>query len=173
MFDNVGGKIKGVAQLVTWLGIIASVIGFTVLVGNEDTTGLSFAVLIVGCIGSWLSSLTLYGFGQLIENTDIIAKSNAQNISTENNNSSNTNSNQQAVKEENSVECKEKTKIYISSFHELLDRTGLSEEKINEVLKLKQAKDDGKLSKSDCKKQTYKIIEDLSIDKVIKILNNL
>ena len=45
MFDNIVGKIKAVAQVVTWLVIIASL----------------------------LSSLALYGFGQLIENTDIIA----------------------------------------------------------------------------------------------------
>ncbi len=32
-----------------------------------------FLVLIVGCLVSWLSSLTLYGFGQLIENSDKIA----------------------------------------------------------------------------------------------------
>ena len=176
MFDNIGGKIKGVAEFCCGFGIVISIVLFFVVLATSDNIGgaiLSFILLGVGIIFSWLSSLTLYGFGQLIENTDIIAKSNAQNISTENINSSDTNRNQQTVKEESKVECKEKTKIYISSFHELLDKTGLSEEKINGVLKLKQAKDDGKLSKSDCKKQTYKIIEDLSIDKVIKILNNL
>lgn len=71
MFENIGRKIKGVAQFITLLGIIVSIMFFLSLI--EDNTVIAFAVLIVGCVGSWLSSLLLYGFGQLIENTDIIA----------------------------------------------------------------------------------------------------
>lgn len=63
MFDNIGGKIKIVAQFITWLGIVASIIGFFILSMNDDSVMLAFIVLIAGCIGSWLSSLTLYGFG--------------------------------------------------------------------------------------------------------------
>ena len=76
MFKNIGGKIKGVAQFVTWLGIMASVVIFLIL--KNDNVLLGFVLLIVGCVGSWLSSLCLYGFGQLIENSDIIAESSKQ-----------------------------------------------------------------------------------------------
>lgn len=72
MFDNIGGKIKAAAQVVTWLGIITSVIGgIAIMVSLESPTGV--LVMIGGSLISWLSSLALYGFGQLIENTDIIA----------------------------------------------------------------------------------------------------
>lgn len=155
MFDNVGGKIKGVARFVTWLGIIASVIGFFILVVS-DTIMLAFAVLIVGCVVSWLSSLTLYGFGQLVENSDSMVRMNV-NISNPENEDS-----------------KENTINYFStSLHQSLTNTELSENQINEVLKLKKMKDSGSLSDSDCRKKVYKVISDLSIDKVMKILNNL
>lgn len=170
MFDNVGGKIKGVAQLVTWLGIIASVIGFMVLVGNEDTTGLAFAVLIVGCIGSWLSSLTLYGFGQLIENSDSLVKINSINANiTIQENECTAKSDCDIAKESND----NTTNTVVSPLHKLLTESELSEEQINEVLKLQGMKGSGAISSSNCRKQTYKIIEDLSIDKVMKILNHL
>ena len=87
MFDNIGGKIKGVAKFITWLGIIASVISFLIIVsiGENELIGLGFILLVVGCIGSWLSSLMLYGFGQLIENTEIIAEKYIPKYSSEDN----------------------------------------------------------------------------------------
>ena len=72
MFENIGGKLKMVAQIVTWFGIIASVVvGIGMLYVMESPIGI--LVMIGGALVSWLSSLTLYGFGQLIENTDILA----------------------------------------------------------------------------------------------------
>ena len=69
MFSNVGGKIKGLAQVITWIGIVASVIGGIVLMSNVGfITGLLTAV--VGSLFSWIGSLALYGFGQLVENSD-------------------------------------------------------------------------------------------------------
>lgn len=83
MYENVGGKIKGVAQTFTVIGIIISVLLFIVLMipageaareGSGTELIFPFVVLIIGCLFSWLSSLVLYGFGQLIENTDTIAR---------------------------------------------------------------------------------------------------
>ena len=72
MFDHIGSKIKIVAQVITWIGILASLIGGIVIMAlTESPSG--FLVMIAGSLVSWLSSLTLYGFGQLIENTDILA----------------------------------------------------------------------------------------------------
>ena len=75
MFDNIGGKIKAVALVVTWLGIIVSVIvGFKMISIGEELAFQGFLVMILGSLFSWLGSLTLYGFGQLIENTDILVR---------------------------------------------------------------------------------------------------
>lgn len=69
MFSNVGGKIKGLAQVITWIGIVASVIGGIVLMSKVSfIVGLLTAV--VGALFSWIGSLALYGFGQLVENSD-------------------------------------------------------------------------------------------------------
>ena len=165
MFDNIGGKIKIVAQFITWLGIVASIIGFFILSMNDDSVMLAFIVLIAGCIGSWLSSLTLYGFGQLIENTDNLVRRNT------NATNQNIEKNQRNTITEDSK--KETANHYVSQLHQLLVAAKLPEEKINEVLKLKEQKDIGVLSNSDCRKKVYKVIENLSIDKVLKILNSL
>lgn len=71
MFDNIGGKIKSLAQVVCWIGIIASVIcGFILIGTDEDLILLGLLIMVIGSLISWVSSFALYGFGQLIENTD-------------------------------------------------------------------------------------------------------
>lgn len=80
MFDNIGGKIKTVATTIAWLGIIGSIIiGIIIIAEANDSyypsateTLSGWLVIIVGSLSSWVSSFTLYGFGQLIENTDTI-----------------------------------------------------------------------------------------------------
>ena len=79
MFNNIGKKIKTLAAVICWIGIIFSIIGFLVMLiyGAVEAEGLfiglSFAVLVVGGFGSWIGSFFAYGFGQLIENSDKIA----------------------------------------------------------------------------------------------------
>ena len=71
MFDDIGGKIKTLAVACTIIGIIASVIvGFIFFA--EDEPGIGIAVIIGGAAVSWVSSFVLYGFGELIDNTDEI-----------------------------------------------------------------------------------------------------
>ena len=73
MFDNIGGKIKKVAQIVCWIGIVASVIsGIALMATDEDLVGAGFLVLIGGPLVSWVGSFMVYGFGQLVENSDIL-----------------------------------------------------------------------------------------------------
>ena len=75
MFDNIGSKIKGLAEVVTWIGIILSVIGgIAIMCIDEEMIFPGFLVIIAGSLASWLSSLTLYGFGHLIENSDILVE---------------------------------------------------------------------------------------------------
>jgi len=75
MFDDIGGKIKGLAKLYCWTGIIASVIGgIGLMVSAEDGTLLIIGVLVVGLgsVASWVSSFVLYGFGELVDSTESI-----------------------------------------------------------------------------------------------------
>ncbi len=70
MFDNIGGKIKVLAKVVCWIGIVVSVI-LGLLTGNSITALLT---MVIGSVASWVGSFMTYGFGQLIENTDILVK---------------------------------------------------------------------------------------------------
>lgn len=74
MFDNVGSKIKGLASFFCWGGIIASIIGGIILIGlDEDLIFVGIAVIVIGSLLSWISSFVLYGFGELVVNSAIIA----------------------------------------------------------------------------------------------------
>ena len=70
MFDNIAGKIKGLAVFITWVGIIGSIIsGLAYIFTVPAYAFVGLIIMIVGSISSWIGSFTLYGFGQLIENT--------------------------------------------------------------------------------------------------------
>lgn len=73
MFDNIGGKIKTVVKTTCIVEIISCVITGVVLLVNEQTWQ-GFSVMFGGSILAWISSFYMYGFGQLVENSDIIAK---------------------------------------------------------------------------------------------------
>jgi hypothetical protein len=80
MFNNIGGTIKTVAKVLFFVGIGVSFLGWIILlsVGIMDSEIAmmveSLVALILGLFTSWFSTLLLYGFGQLIENTDILAR---------------------------------------------------------------------------------------------------
>lgn len=79
MYENIGKKIKVLAQVVAWIGIIASVIAGIcfIIVGGYYGGGAmilaGFAVMIVGAFFSWISAFFTYGFGELVDNSAIIA----------------------------------------------------------------------------------------------------
>ena len=74
MYDNIGGKIKGLAKASFIVAAIAEVItGIALMATDEDLIGYGLLVMFVGPIVAWVSSWLLYGFGQLVENSDIIA----------------------------------------------------------------------------------------------------
>ena len=74
MYDNIGGKIKGLAKTSFIVATIAAVItGIALIATDEDLIGYGLLVMVVGPIVAWFSSWLLYGFGQLVENSDIIA----------------------------------------------------------------------------------------------------
>ena len=75
MFDNIGSKIKSLAKVICWAGIVCtSIAGFIMLVSGEDVISpLGLALMIVGPLSSWIGSFFVYGFGELIEKTTAIA----------------------------------------------------------------------------------------------------
>ena len=66
MFENIGEKIKSLATILTWIGVIGfGVCGIALLMNGEVVAGILTTV--IGALGSWVSAFTLYGFGELIE----------------------------------------------------------------------------------------------------------
>lgn len=79
MYKNIGKKIKAVAKVFAWIGIILFVLIGLIMAGvagvMEGEPGLIVAGIIVAVVGalvSWISSFMVYGFGQLIDNSDMI-----------------------------------------------------------------------------------------------------
>ncbi len=82
MFDNIGGKIKTLAEVVCILGIVGSVLWAiaTLLQSNYHHVTILESILILGLgsLGSWVGSFITYGFGELIENTTRIHEDNLE-----------------------------------------------------------------------------------------------
>ena len=72
MFNNVGRKLKDVASIFTFIGIAFSVI-LGILMIKPFGFLLAVLVIAVGCFASWISSIGMYAFGELVENSAIIA----------------------------------------------------------------------------------------------------
>lgn len=89
MFNNIGHKIQVLAKVLCWIGIICWVItGFALMAGSSSMTyrlngefvransgaGVVAGILtiVVGVLVSWIGSLVLYAFGQLVEDTHAI-----------------------------------------------------------------------------------------------------
>ena len=96
MFDDIGGKIKKLATFFSFIGIIISILVGIIL--TVIFNSVLFLLLIggLGSLFSWIASFCLYGFGQLIENSDkaveLLSKNNTINKTNEHvNNSTPTN----------------------------------------------------------------------------------
>lgn len=87
MFNNMGNKIKKLAKVICWIGIIGSIITGLILIAigceglshsyysNDDeiiTIIAGLLIAIVGSIISWIGSFKLYGFGDLVNNVQEI-----------------------------------------------------------------------------------------------------
>ena len=75
MFDDVGSKIKRLAKILFVIGIIGSVIGAIVFGWDRSyrdpdfLAGRFFLFLIGGILFSYIDSLLIFGFGELIDKT--------------------------------------------------------------------------------------------------------
>lgn len=100
MFNNIGHKIQKLAKAFCWIGIVFWTIKGIDLIGSlsmtHQLTGsyvtassaagvlVSIVTIIVGVLVSWIGSLVLYAFGQLVEDTHAIRENTeAEEESTE------------------------------------------------------------------------------------------
>lgn len=72
MFSNIGTKIKTLAQILCWVGILATAVGGLIMVTSSGQMNQGLVILLAGPPISWIASFMLYGLGQLIENTDAL-----------------------------------------------------------------------------------------------------
>jgi len=77
MYENIAAKIKLLAKIVLGLGaligLVFAILLFADVIVDEDLAFLGIIPLIFGPVFGWLSSLLVYGFGELIEKTTDIA----------------------------------------------------------------------------------------------------
>ena len=82
MYDNIGGKIKGLAKVIFIIEVIAAVIaGFAIIAIDKYLALIGLLVMAVGATAAWISSWFLYGFGELIEKTCEIARNTRGGVS--------------------------------------------------------------------------------------------
>lgn len=83
MYHNIGKTIKFLAKFVFYVDILLSVISATGIISivrslsnASPIVGFSLAILYtaLAILASFVKSLFIYGFGQLIDNSDIIRK---------------------------------------------------------------------------------------------------
>ncbi len=73
MYNNVGRKLKTIAQIICWvnscLGILYSAYLAFVIFRNQLVIGLLVIIFgsIISMIVGWMSGLVLYSFGELVE----------------------------------------------------------------------------------------------------------
>lgn len=92
MYDNIGSKIKTLAQVVFIIMAVISIISGVIIIFSDDGAFIiGILTAGIGVLLSWVGTFFLYGFGQLIENTDILVRESKkqstgiQRISTESN----------------------------------------------------------------------------------------
>ncbi len=83
MFENVGKKIKVIAKVLFWVNIIGTAViwmlaMFIGIINADESTlivGLSTVILLPF---SLLWNYVIYGFGQLVENTDRLVEKGSE-----------------------------------------------------------------------------------------------
>ena len=72
MFENVGSKVKALAVIVFFLGIIGSIICAIIIWASriEGAFLRGLLTLALGCFGSWLGTVVTYAIGQAAESAE-------------------------------------------------------------------------------------------------------
>lgn len=71
LFDNIGAKIKIIAKVLFGLGVVAGLV-IAYFVSQKGNDNLAMIVFFVGILISWFSTYLLYGFGELVDNSQKI-----------------------------------------------------------------------------------------------------
>lgn len=75
MFENIGGKIKGMAQVFFVLGMhVCFFFSFMFLKGTGTLSLSRVAISLIGAVCVWCLSLLLYGYGEIVETSGKAAK---------------------------------------------------------------------------------------------------
>lgn len=73
MFHNIGSFIKDLAKTIFFAdAVIALIIGIYLINCDEDLAFLGWMIILIGILAALVSTCLLYGFGQLVENSDIM-----------------------------------------------------------------------------------------------------
>ena len=72
--NDIGSKIKITASILFFLEIIGSIIA-AIVCFSDSLAGIGCALLFGGPLAAWLIFMMVYGFGQLVENSDYLRKS--------------------------------------------------------------------------------------------------
>ena len=127
MFENIGQKIKTLASVICWIGIIGCTFwGFSVIsLGDGDGSAVVAGLIIIatGILSSWVGSFLLYGFGELIYQTTKIAR-NTENDNGITRNATTTNKNTTPSRNTNSQILSDSMKCFKFSLNS--EKTGYS-----------------------------------------------
>lgn len=86
MFQNIGKKIKTLAKVICWVGIICSIVGGVVMAISgvgilryDAASGVGAIVgglltAVLGALFSWIGSFMMLGFGEIVEKVNEIAE---------------------------------------------------------------------------------------------------
>lgn len=80
MFEHIGKKIKSFALILFWISIILFFIFGLLVAEAADSFWAFLLVVAVGVVISYLSVIVLYAFGQLVDNSDIIADKSERQV---------------------------------------------------------------------------------------------
>ena len=84
MFNDIGKKIQNLASISASIGIgVFVIIGIVMMSISTEAVGIAILVMAVGGLVSWVSCFFIYGFGKLIENSEILV-SRGHNLETNN-----------------------------------------------------------------------------------------
>ena len=77
-YHNIGKKIKTLAMVGFIVEtILLALYGVLIVAENRDFILIGLLVILFGPVLAWVGSWLVYGFGQLIENSDIVAENSA------------------------------------------------------------------------------------------------
>jgi hypothetical protein len=81
MWDDIGGKIKFLAKVIAWIGILSSIIVGIIFISEGIQLHYCIGIIVIGSLISWISSWFMFGFGELIEKATDIENNTRKGIS--------------------------------------------------------------------------------------------